>query len=73
MSWRVINQILGLAAVDQEFAQELLKEPLTAIWAQGFQLTPEEQKVFSEVSANTLRELSQHLLQELNHSQSQRE
>lgn len=71
MSWEIVNQILGLAAVDKVFAQELLKEPLAAIQARGFQLTPEEQRVFSEIDASTLREFSQHLIQELHHSRSE--
>ena len=70
MSWIVINQILGLAAIDKEFAQKLLQDPLAAVRMHGFQLTPEEQKALREVSANNLRELSQHLLQELHDSRS---
>lgn len=69
MSWKIVNQILGLAAIDEEFAQELLKNPLTAVQARGFQLTSEEQRVFSEISASNLQELSQHLIRELHHNQ----
>ncbi len=70
MSWKIINQILGLAAVDQEFAQKLLQDPLAAVGAQGFELTPEERHIFREISASNLREFSQHLLQELQDSRS---
>ena len=70
MSWNIVNQILGLAAVDKEFAQELLKEPLTAAQARGFQLTPREQRVFNAISVSNLQEFSQHLIQELDHNQS---
>ncbi len=65
MSWIVINQILGLATIDKEFAQKLLQDPLAAVRAHGFQLTPEEQKVLREVSVGNLCELSQYLIQEL--------
>lgn len=65
MSWKIINQILGLAAVDKEFAQALLREPLAAVQERGFQLTAEERQAFSTISASNLQEFSQHLLQEL--------
>ena len=65
MSWEVVNQILGLAAIDTTFAQELLKEPLAATLARGFHLSPEEQRVFSEISARNLQELSRYLLRTL--------
>ena len=70
MSWKVINQILGLAAIDKEFAHKLLQDPLAAVRTQGFQLTSEEQKTIREISASNLREFSQHLLQELHNSRS---
>ncbi len=73
MSWEVVNQILGLAAVDKEFAQALLKEPVAAVQERGFQLTPEEQRVFSEISASNLREFSQHLFQALHPGQSRQD
>jgi hypothetical protein len=65
MTKRIMNQILGLAAVDGEFAQQLLKNPLEAIQAKGFPLTPEEQEVVSEISASTLQEFSQYLTDKL--------
>jgi hypothetical protein len=71
MSWEIVNQILGLAAVNQEFAQALLKEPLAAIQKQGFRLTSDELRVLSEVSPKNLRELSQCLIRELNHEKSE--
>ena len=63
MSWEVINQILGLAAIDQTFAQALLNAPVAASSARGFHLTPAEQQVFSQTSARTLHEFSLYLLQ----------
>jgi hypothetical protein len=73
MSWKIINHILGLAAVDKTFAQELLEDPLGAVRAKGLQLTPEEEKVFSTISAKDLREFSQQLMQRLDRSQSDQE
>lgn len=65
MSWKTINHILGLAAVDQHFWLALQKDPLTAIETQGFVLSPEEQAVLSRITAKTLPEFSQRLLDEL--------
>lgn len=65
MSWQIINQILGLAAVDKKFARDLLKEPLASIQARGFHLTLEEQRVFSKITASSMNELSQRLMQML--------
>ncbi|HEX7736059.1 MAG TPA: Os1348 family NHLP clan protein [Ktedonobacteraceae bacterium] len=68
MSWEILNRILGLASINQEFARELLKDPCTAIRAQGFELTAEEQRAFNEIKAGNLIELSQQLMQRLHHS-----
>lgn len=65
MSWKTINRILGLAAVDQHFWQALQRDPLAAIQAQGFELTREEQAVLSKIAVRTLAEFSQCLLDEL--------
>lgn len=67
MSWTIINRILGLATIDQDFAQQLLTDPLPAIQDAGFQLTNREREVFSEISVSTLNELSQQLIQKLGH------
>ncbi len=65
MSWKTINHILGLAAVDHQFWQELKKDPLAASQARGFELTSEEEQVLSSIEASTLAEFSQRLLDEL--------
>jgi hypothetical protein len=65
MSWETINKILGLAALDQDFLQELLKYPVAAVQARGFELTPEEQEVFSKIVASDLSEFSQYVLDHL--------
>lgn len=62
MSWRIINTILGLATVDEEFCRALLANPLAAVQARQFTLTPEEQAVFQSISATTLAEFSQQLV-----------
>ena len=65
MSWREINTILGLATVDEEFCRALLANPLAAVQARQFTLTPEEQAVFQFISASTLAEFSQQLVARL--------
>lgn len=62
MSWNTLNRILGQAAVDLQFWQELKKDPLAASQKRGFELTEEEKRVFSNISAETLSEFSQCLL-----------
>lgn len=65
MSWKTINYILGLAAVDQQFWQELKKDPLAVSQTLGLELTSEEKTVLSKANAETLSEFSQRLLDEL--------
>ena len=65
MSWKAINYILGLAAVDQQFWKELKKNPLAVFESRGFELTSEEKEVLSRIHAETLTEFSQHLLDKL--------
>lgn len=68
MSWKTINHILGLAAVDQQFWHELRKDPPAASLSRGFELTSEEKAVLSRIHAETLSEFSQRLLDELGHN-----
>jgi hypothetical protein len=63
MSWKTINTILGLAAVDEEFCRALLANPLAAAQTQQVELTPEEQEAFKTISARNLSELSQQLIE----------
>ncbi len=58
-----MNQILGLAVVDQKFWQDLQKNPLTAIEQQGFELTPDEQAILCSIPVNDLSEFSQNLME----------
>ena len=65
MSWRTINRILGQAAIDSAFRQRLLEDPPTALAAEGFELTPEEQEALTRFSALPFPEFCRRLLDEL--------
>ena len=62
MPWKTINLILGLAATNQQFCHELLRNPLEAALAQNFELTQEEQHAFKKIVAQDLVEFSQKIL-----------
>jgi hypothetical protein len=65
MSRKIVNAILGLASVDQAFCQELLENPLQAVQAKEFELTPAEEEIFKRISARNLTEFSKALLAHL--------
>ena len=65
MSWKTINYILGLAAVDQQFWQGLKEDPLIVSQNLGLPLTVEEEAALRRIKAETLTEFSQRLLEEL--------
>ena len=65
MSWKIINAILGLASVDQTFCRELLENPSRAVQNKQFELTREEEEIFTRISARDLTEFSQLLLAHL--------
>lgn len=65
MSWKVVNEILSLALIDQDFCRELLADPLTAVRRYGFQLTEHEQQVMGQIKVNDLTRLSQHIMEQL--------
>lgn len=62
MSWKTINAVLGMAAVDEFFCQELLKNPIRAIKRQQFVLTSDEEEKLSKIIAQDLSDFSQQLL-----------
>lgn len=62
MSWKAVNAILALAAVDENFCQDLLKNPAQAIQARNFELTTGEQEKLKRISARDLAEFSQKVL-----------
>jgi hypothetical protein len=65
MSWRTVNQILGLASIDPKFRQILQDDPLSATEVLGFELTPEEQEVFRTCASLSFAEFCQQLLEQL--------
>jgi len=65
MSWKTINEILALASMDPAFREALQSDPLSAVEAQGFELTDEERHVFQECSSLTLAEICRVLLERL--------
>ncbi len=65
MSWKIVNQILGLASIDQKFRHILQDDPISATEMLGFELTPEEQKVFKECASLNFAEFCQCLLEHL--------
>ena len=65
MSWKTINEILGFAVTDDEFAQELLANPVDAVKKRGYQLTAEELEVFRLSTSDTLPVFSQRVLRYL--------
>ncbi|GCE14905.1 hypothetical protein [Tengunoibacter tsumagoiensis] len=62
MSWKTINTILALAAVDETFCHELLKNPVVAIQMRQFSLSSEEQMKISRIRASDLSEFSKMVL-----------
>lgn len=69
MSWKTINEILALASMDPTFRKALQFDPLSAVEAQGFELSGEERHVFQECRALTLAEICRVLLERLAPSQ----
>ena len=65
MSWKTINEILGLAVTDDDFAQELLANPVDAVKKRGYRLTAEELEVFRLSASDTLPLFSQRVLRYL--------
>lgn len=62
MSWKTLNTILGLAAVDEEFCRSLLENPLQAVASRNVELTMEENAALKTISAKNLSEFSQKLV-----------
>lgn len=67
MSWKTLNEILGCAATDDAFAQELLANPIEAVEKRGYALTAEEREAFRLSTAETLALFSQRVLSNLAH------
>lgn len=67
MSREAINKILTRAMIDAQFGQRLLTDPLQTVISSGFELTREEQNVFSDAKAGSIAELSEIILIRLGH------
>ena len=62
MSWKVLNEIIGLASIDAEFCKKLLAHPVEAIEEAGYQLTAQEREVLQNIHAIDIYEFSKKLL-----------
>jgi hypothetical protein len=69
MSRKMINQIIGLAAIDPAFWQALQERPMETLEARGFQLTAEERAIFLKITALPFPEFCQSLLELLERQQ----
>lgn len=65
MSWKMINQILGLASINPTFQQQLQEDPLVALEARDFELTSEELEVFKTSASLPFSQFCQCLLETL--------
>ncbi|GHO75304.1 hypothetical protein KSD_30750 [Ktedonobacter sp. SOSP1-85] len=63
MSWKIINRILGLAAINPAFRQQLQEDPRAALEIQGFELTPDEMEVFKRHTTLPFAQLCQQLFE----------
>ena len=64
MSWKTINQIIGLATINPAFRQQLQQDPLMALETQGVRLTPEELEAFKAFVSLPFPQFCQCLLKE---------
>lgn len=65
MSKETLNKLVGLAMIDPDFCEELLADPPTAALNRGWQLTPEELEVLSQIKVDTIYEFSEQVLEKL--------
>lgn len=65
MSRETLNELIGLAMISPDFCERLLAHPQQAAHDYGFQLTPEEQKAFGEIRADTIHEFSKQIMEKL--------
>jgi hypothetical protein len=59
MSWKVINEVLGLAVIDSDFCRKLMASPVIAIEEKGFQLTQAEKEALLAITARDIYEFSE--------------
>ena len=65
MSWKMINHILGLASINPTFRQQLQEDPLAALEAWDFEVTPEEREAFKASASLPFSQFCQSLLEVL--------
>jgi hypothetical protein len=65
MSWQEINELLGLALLDQDFCNQLLTSPLKAVNSKGFDLTDHEKEELCKIEARDIYHFSQNVIQRL--------
>jgi hypothetical protein len=64
MSRKMINRILGLASINSTFRQQLQQNPLAALEARDFELTPDELEAFKTFASLPFPQFCEHLLEE---------
>ncbi|GCE31281.1 hypothetical protein KDA_67650 [Dictyobacter alpinus] len=69
MTWKTINEILGLASIDPEFCEHLLANPIAAIDSKGYLLTIEERRVLYNIQAKDIYDFSTQLLRKTGYIQ----
>lgn len=65
MPWKTINEIICLASLDPLFREDLQRDPIAAIEAQGFELSSAEREALQELTSLTLREFCRRVLERL--------
>lgn len=71
MTWQAINKVLGLALIDEIFANSLLKAPCEALRMYNIQIPQEDLEFLCSCKAQTLYELSQQWIEKLGHESSE--
>lgn len=64
ISWKTINQIIGLPTINPAFRQQLQEDPLAALEEQGVTLTPEELAVFKSFASLPFAQFCERLSEE---------
>ncbi|GCE12817.1 hypothetical protein [Tengunoibacter tsumagoiensis] len=65
MSWKTINQILGMALHDPLFWQMFQHDPLVFLQSRDFELTEDEKKVLCQSGHQDLAAFCQYLIDQL--------
>lgn len=65
MTWKTVNQIIGLASINRAFRQQLQQDPVAALESRGFELAPEELDVLIRSCSLPFPQLCQYLQETL--------